>query len=185
MSTPIITKTYAGHPMHFRAKDGWLNATKAAHIYGKRLSRFWAQAELDHLRKDTAFVQITAGRNGGTWLSPDMSNLFARWLDTDLAGWLLKTRSELLIEVQALTKDSPDSYTTLAEFKERNGYKLDQSCSSRLTAKARELTLAAGQDVRKHNAPYGFGGSPSQVNAYPNKYWWKALELLRPKLKFK
>ena len=40
----LVTRNYRGMTFHFR-KDGWLNMTKAAKAFGKRVDKYWDAVE--------------------------------------------------------------------------------------------------------------------------------------------
>jgi hypothetical protein len=76
------------------SEDGWFNATVAAEKFGK-LPNEWLRLPntieyLEALERKYGIIPhyITKkGKNGGTWLSPRLAVLFARWLDIDFAIW--------------------------------------------------------------------------------------------------
>ena len=91
-------------PMQFEERaipfteDGWINATAAASKYGKRVKDWLRQdatkeylAELQEELSDEKgensplLVKVVRGRNGGTWLHPELAVEFARWLSVKFA----------------------------------------------------------------------------------------------------
>lgn len=94
-STTLITKDFEGHPIVFR-EDGYINMTKAAKQYGKKLSNFWdspetkeyvdALAEIPGIQGNDLLVS-KRGNGGGSWCHPKLAVFFARWLDVRFAVW--------------------------------------------------------------------------------------------------
>lgn len=97
-------------PIVFR-EDGYINMTKAAKHFGKRLQHFWdnegtheyvqclAEAlnlisrnpgELDWefgIRAIDSLCARKSGRYGGTFCHPKLAVFFARWLSVEFAVW--------------------------------------------------------------------------------------------------
>lgn len=93
MST--ITHTFNGLPIVFR-EDGYINITKAAKHFGKKLSHFWDSPQtreyMGALSQMPGFrgiklVITSKGRYGETWVHPKMAVMVARWLDVRFAVW--------------------------------------------------------------------------------------------------
>lgn len=95
-------------------EDGYINMTKAAAHFGKRLTNFWANDSteeyaialyrelkgnswdssdwsiMEYLDAHNYLVQTKrGGRKGtaGTWCHPKLAVFFARWLDVRFAVW--------------------------------------------------------------------------------------------------
>jgi hypothetical protein len=90
-----ITKDFNGLPIVFR-EDGYINMTKAAKHFGKKLSHFWDSPQtkeyIEALSQMPGFrgiklVITSRGRYGETWVHPKMAVFFARWLDVRFAVW--------------------------------------------------------------------------------------------------
>lgn len=87
-----ITKDFNGLPIVFR-EDGYINMTKAAKVFGKRLQDFMDLKTTSEYAG--AFLQITGnpcfqskrGNGGGTYGHPKLAVFFARWLDVRFAVW--------------------------------------------------------------------------------------------------
>lgn len=102
-----------GLPIVFR-QDGYINMTKAAKAFGKKLVHFWSNKETDEYllalasalglihrdsgvwsqsdvrdAQDALVVAKRGGRpgNAGTWCHPKLAVFFARWLDVRFAVW--------------------------------------------------------------------------------------------------
>lgn len=82
-------------PIVFR-EDGYINMTKAAKAFGKRLQHFTeSPATLEYMQEFEAITGIrclVAKRGGakgqaGTWCHPKLAVFFARWLDVRFAVW--------------------------------------------------------------------------------------------------
>lgn len=88
----IIKAEFNGEMMQFN-EIGWFNATAAADRFGKDLSNWVRSVDavsyVDALKSvnNTDYVITKKGRNGGTWLHPDLAVVFARWLDVRFAVW--------------------------------------------------------------------------------------------------
>lgn len=94
-STALITKDFNGLPVVFR-EDGYINMTKAAQHYGKRLQHF---TESPDTREYVEALEAITGKqcllskrggakgNSGTWCHPKLAVFFARWLDVRFAVW--------------------------------------------------------------------------------------------------
>lgn len=77
-------------------EDGWFNATKAADKFGKRVDHWLenqetkdyvsALCEISNTRKE-GYLKTRRGKNGGTWLHPDLAVVFARWIDIRFSIW--------------------------------------------------------------------------------------------------
>lgn len=96
----IIPMQYEGRVFPFTG-SGWINATKAASQF-KKLTADWLRLEsTKRYIEETArelhelgeikygdshlLVTVTRGRNGGTWLHPELGVEFARWLSVKFA----------------------------------------------------------------------------------------------------
>lgn len=114
---PNIVKAIYQDFSVFFTEDGWLNATRIAEQYGKRVDHYLANAETreyiaalnfdanentrdsgylkigksgisPHLKaRETAYIKTKRGKNGGTWLHPELAVHFGRWLDVRFAIW--------------------------------------------------------------------------------------------------
>lgn len=102
--TNLVVASFENTPMTFR-EDGWFNATVAAEKFGKRVNDFMAlpttHEYLNALTEDEAvntrlsgisdgarrWVMAKRGKNGGTWMHPDLAVAFARWLDMRFSIW--------------------------------------------------------------------------------------------------
>lgn len=88
----IVKAEFDGSPMQFN-DDGWFNATAAAEKFNKDLSNWVRSVDavsyIDALKsvENTDYLVTKKGRNGGTWLHPDLAVVFARWLDVRFAVW--------------------------------------------------------------------------------------------------
>ena len=78
-------------------EDGYINMTKAAKHFKKRLLKFWeadgtkeyvaALMEILNDPKRGYLVDSKKGRYGGTFCHPKLAVFFARWLDVRFAVW--------------------------------------------------------------------------------------------------
>ena len=88
----LIKADFDGHVMQFNS-DSWFNATIAADAFGKDLSNWVRSPEtIEYIQElnsveSTEFIITKKGRNGGTWIHPDLTVLFARWCSVKFAVW--------------------------------------------------------------------------------------------------
>lgn len=99
----LVQANYQDQAMTFN-EDGWFNATVAAERFGKRVDNWLANQETkeylaalgggdnpsnsrDYKVTENHFIKAKRGKNGGTWLHPDLAVVFARWLDIRFAIW--------------------------------------------------------------------------------------------------
>ncbi|MQY51280.1 KilA-N domain-containing protein [Rhodocyclus gracilis] len=94
-SAALLSHTFEGHTFLFR-EDGYINMTKAAKAFGKKLSHFWASHQtkeyMEALSQMPGFRGIklvisSRGRYGETWVHPKLTVFTARWLDVRFAVW--------------------------------------------------------------------------------------------------
>ena len=100
MSAQIISASYNDAVTINFTNDAWLNATKVAESFGKRVDN-WLRLDgtieyIDALKEflntsdvsDLELIKTRRGKyNGGTWLHPKLSIRFAQWLDVRFAVW--------------------------------------------------------------------------------------------------
>ncbi len=100
----VVNADYNGVAVTFTG-DGWFNATEIAERFGKRIDHWLSNQETkdyilalidnsntrlygDLSKAELAhFIKTKRGNNGGTWLHPDLSVAFARWLDMRFSIW--------------------------------------------------------------------------------------------------
>ena len=101
----IISIDYNGLAVRFN-ELGWFNATEAAARFGKRPND-WLNLEstkeylaalddVPNTRNPGIYTLTRRGKNGGTWMSPDLAVPFARWLDVRFAIWCDRQIREIL-----------------------------------------------------------------------------------------
>lgn len=174
MNDQIITKTYQNIEVHFRAEDGWIDATKLAKAYGKQLDKFWQRPNWKPFQTDKAY---TNANYSGTWLEPDLAVALAQWLDKGLGVWAYLNRPKQA----SLPSSDAGSYITLYEFQRLKGCDLEQPDKNRLSAKAKELTLERGLEVtnpRRVQLTEQGKANSTDNNAYPYCEWLNAYVLL-------
>lgn len=115
----LLTLDFQGMAVH-ASRDAWFNATEIAEAYGKRLDKFWEREEtkeyLDglceilntpktgdlnkpfNIKGYPQFIKTKRGKNGGTWLHPDLMVHFARWVNIRFGIWADQTIKALLLE---------------------------------------------------------------------------------------
>jgi hypothetical protein len=91
----LVRADYQGMQVSF-TEEGWFNATEVAEKFGKRpvdwlnldSTREYIHALCDILKcEDSSHLKTRRGNQGGTWISPDLVVVFARWLDVKFAIW--------------------------------------------------------------------------------------------------
>lgn len=90
----VGSHNYNGLPITFR-EDGYINMTKAAKHFGKKLSNFWRNPDtweylealkaLPQFEGTDLFVAKRGGNLQGSWCHPKLAVFFARWLDVRFA----------------------------------------------------------------------------------------------------
>jgi hypothetical protein len=110
MNTALIQRDFDGHAFLFR-EDGYFNMTKAAKLFGKKLSHFWDSADtkayLEAFQDLFAAYpnfgvakQVVKGNqfvpDAGTYGHPKLAVFFARWLDVRFAVWCDMTIDSIL-----------------------------------------------------------------------------------------
>lgn len=109
MKNRLKTLDFNGTGIVFTA-DGWINATASARAFGKDgLDNFmrhptyleYAQvvAESNSV-KITDLKNATRGRNGSTFLHPELAVVFARWISPAFAYWCDKQVAALIRQAQ-------------------------------------------------------------------------------------
>lgn len=86
-------------------EDAWFNATAVAERFGKRVQNWLDNQEtkdyiealieyLNHSKESDLnhrnygdLIKAKRGKNGGTWLHPDLAVPFARWIDVRFGVW--------------------------------------------------------------------------------------------------
>lgn len=103
MSNAIVKADYEAFEMIFTEK-AWFNATRAADHFGKRVQDWLDNAETKEymialvefhnhanqrelIRSPDEFISAKRGKNGGTWLHPDLAVAYARWLSPKFGVW--------------------------------------------------------------------------------------------------
>lgn len=92
----VIELTYQGAAVSFD-ESGWFNATDAAARYGKRPNDWLsldstkdyltALSDVCNTGNPGIYMATRRGKNGGTWMAPELAVPFARWLDVRFAIW--------------------------------------------------------------------------------------------------
>lgn len=100
-----VPATYQGKTVRFN-RDGWLNATTATALHGKRVSQWLGSPNTQqHLAELAAMgfhanelIQMHKGRMGGSWVHPKLALELARWIDLEFALWCKLIVERLLRE---------------------------------------------------------------------------------------
>lgn len=97
----LIKADFDGHVIQFD-DAGWFNATAAAKAFNKDLSHWVRSPEtIEYAQelnsaKSAEFIVTKTGRNGGTWIHPDLVVLFARWCNVKFAIWCDQQVKEII-----------------------------------------------------------------------------------------
>jgi hypothetical protein len=85
--------------------DGWINATEVSNAYGKRLDHWLSSTDTQEYIQELLeesngykypkngdlqvidFIKTKKGKNGGTWLHPELVVLFARFISVKFGRW--------------------------------------------------------------------------------------------------
>lgn len=105
MTTHLVTSEYNGLNITF-TDDGWFNATIAAERFGKRpIDWLNLDSTKEYINvlcdvsncQESSLLKTRRGRhNSGTWLHPELSVTFARWLDVRFSIWCDKQIRQIL-----------------------------------------------------------------------------------------
>lgn len=94
----LVKVDYQGLAVAF-TEEAWFNATAVAEKFGKRVNDFlvlpttkeyMTALDLEAIQntgKSGIWFKAKRGKNGGTWLHPDLAVQFARWLDVRFSIW--------------------------------------------------------------------------------------------------
>ena len=123
--TNLISRSWNGTPIQRRTTDGYVNATAMCKANGKRWSDYResdrCQRYLDALSELTeipvvSLYQAIEGRNGGTFVHPQLAVDLARWISAPFAvwmdGWVLE-EVERVSQVREVQPQLPDVLTTV------------------------------------------------------------------------
>lgn len=117
MSAEIILECFDGINVGFQAGDAFVNATDLCAVFGKRPSHFMqlesTASYIIELEAETNGQPVSfklEGRNGGTWMHPDLAMECARWLSPRLAIWGNRVIRKILSGELELKPALPQSY---------------------------------------------------------------------------
>lgn len=122
----LITRAWNGTPIARRTTDDFVNATAMCRANDKSWSDYFrtdrASLYLEAL-SDTlqipvvSLYQSTEGRNGGTWVHPQLAVDLARWISAPFAvwmdGWFLEEINGRTFRAQTAQPLFPDVLTTV------------------------------------------------------------------------
>lgn len=162
----LDTRSYDGTPISRRTTDGYVNATAMCKANGKRWGDYResdrANKYLEALSELTgipvvSLYQATEGRNGGTYVHPQVAVDLARWISAPFAvwmdGWFLDatTAPQVAKTVPALPAGA-EKLEWLMGFCDRWGIELDSRDMLHIKETARTLALPpAGQGQSIYN----------------------------------
>lgn len=96
-SSSLVSRSWNNTPIQRRTTDGYVNATAMCKANGKRWSDYResdrCQRYLDALSELTeipvvSLYQAIEGRNGGTFIHPQLAVDLARWISAPFAVWM-------------------------------------------------------------------------------------------------
>lgn len=122
----LVTRAWNGTPIARRTTDDYVNATAMCRANDKNWSDYFrtdrASLYLEAL-SDTlqipvvSLYQSTEGRNGGTWVHPQLAVDLARWISAPFAvwmdGWFLEEVNGRALRAQTTQPLLPDVLTTV------------------------------------------------------------------------
>ncbi len=122
-----ITHDFNGLPIVFR-EDGYINMTKAAKHFKKKLSNFWDSPQtMEYMKALTQYLSqmpgfqgvelviAKKGRYGGTLVHPKLAVFAARWLDSYFAVWCDLMIDNILhgnIQTSVVVETTEEAHTT-------------------------------------------------------------------------
>jgi len=126
MHAQLQTRSWRGTPISRRTTDGYVNATAMCKANGKRWSDYResdrCQRYLDALSELTeipvvSLYQAIEGRNGGTFVHPQLAVDLARWISAPFAvwmdSWFLEELNGRVSQVREVQPQLPDVLTTV------------------------------------------------------------------------
>lgn len=97
MHAQLQTRSWRGTPISRRTSDGYVNATAMCKANGKLWANYFqtdrATTYMEALSETigipmVSLYQSEAGRNGGTWIHPQLAVDLARWVSAPFAVWM-------------------------------------------------------------------------------------------------
>ena len=97
MHGQLQTRSWNGTPISRRTTDGYVNATAMCKANGKLWANYFqtdrATTYMEALSETigipmVSLYQSEAGRNGGTWIHPQLAVDLARWVSAPFAVWM-------------------------------------------------------------------------------------------------
>lgn len=142
-------------------EDAWFNATVVAERFGKRIQDWLDNQEtkdyiaalddfhnhakerdlsagksgISHAGKSRIWVKAKRGKNGGTWLHPDLAIAFARWLDVRFGVWCDQQIKHILAgthphyDWKKLRHEASSSYKVLNQILLMTRERLGKTCA--------------------------------------------------------
>ena len=158
----LDTRSYDGTPISRRTTDGYVNATAMCKANGKLWGHYFetdrATRYLEALSETigipmVSLYQSEMGRNGGTWVHPQVAVDLARWISAPFAvwmdGWFLEStngKTSVQREPVAALPEAAQRLEWLMGFCDRWSIQLDQRDMLHIKEHAQSLALPpAGQ----------------------------------------
>lgn len=142
----LVKATYRDLSVNF-TEDAWFNATAVAERFGKRANDFLSlpttKEYIDALDSDAGlntgksgiWVKTKRGKNGGTWLHPDLAVQFARWIDVRFAIWCDRQIRDILTgshphyDWKRLRHEATSSYKVMGQILQMTRQRLGKTCA--------------------------------------------------------
>jgi hypothetical protein len=147
----LVKATYHDLVISF-TEDAWFNATAAAESFGKRIQHWLDNQETkdyiealadfhNHSKKSDSnnrkvgYLKTKRGKNGGTWLHPDLAVPFARWLDIRFGVWCDQQIKQILkgnhphYDWKKLRHEATSSYKVMGQILQMTRERLGKTCA--------------------------------------------------------
>lgn len=148
----LVKATYHDLSVSF-TEEAWFNATTIAEKYGKRIQDWLDNQETkdyisalddfhNHAKerdlntgKSGIWVKAKRGKNGGTWLHPDLAVPFARWIDARFGVWCDQQIKHILAgdhphyDWKRLRHEATASYKVMGQILQMTRQRLGKTCA--------------------------------------------------------
>lgn len=151
----LVKATYHDLSVSF-TEAAWFNATAVAERFGKRVNDFLSlpatkeyiaaldseaglntgKSGISNAGESRIWVKAKRGKNGGTWLHPDLAVQFARWIDVRFAIWCDRQIREILTgahphyDWKRLRHEATASYKVMNQILQMTRQRLGKTCAA-------------------------------------------------------